>query len=175
MPLKPRSLLKIIKVKGGYKCGYCERAYSAQCSVYRHMKVHTGETACNICMKVFSSVELLQSHKYFHYGETICIQCRRAFTTALGLFLVETVYRSLPTGSSLKPVDDRRSKVVTRNGKYICSICEHEFDRYNACWEHVNQHVGITTCHVCSKIFATSFGLKRHLDNVHANLVKKKR
>ncbi|CAB3379591.1 Hypothetical predicted protein [Cloeon dipterum] len=91
------------------------------------------------------------------------------------MLLVRAVYNPERADTRSPKFGDERRKVVSRNGRYVCSICEVDFDRYNQCWEHVNQHVGVTTCHVCAKIFATTHSLRRHLTQVHANLVKKKK
>ena len=54
-----------------YKCKYCDRDYTAQGDLNKHLRIHLGENiyACDECPKTFKYKAELRHHKSVHFKE----------------------------------------------------------------------------------------------------------
>lgn len=66
-----------------YKCEVCDKGFSQQANLVKHVRLHTGERpySCRFCSRTFAQQANLDRHERIHTGVKpyACSQCWRAF------------------------------------------------------------------------------------------------
>ena len=70
---------------GPYKCIQCDKEFSSNTNLTKHIRIHTGEKLykCNLCEKTFSQQYDLKRHSEIHTGEKLykCNLCEKNIFT----------------------------------------------------------------------------------------------
>ncbi|XP_071060578.1 zinc finger and SCAN domain-containing protein 31-like [Pseudochaenichthys georgianus] len=113
-----------IAVKKQFGCSVCTKSFARKRSIYRHMRIHTGEKphSCSVCEKAFSQYIDLKRHMTIHTGEKpfSCSVCKKAFSQR----------------GSLK----EHLRVHTGEKPHICSVCKKAFSRSGNLKTHMRVH-----------------------------------
>ncbi|CAB3367191.1 Hypothetical predicted protein [Cloeon dipterum] len=67
------------------------------------------------------------------------------------------------TSLTLKAGETLSSKVIRRDGKFICSICFKSFNFNEPCLNHLHVHLGNTKCKICGRVLSCVTSLKHHM------------
>ncbi|XP_066988365.1 oocyte zinc finger protein XlCOF6-like isoform X1 [Macrobrachium rosenbergii] len=69
--------------KKPFSCPVCERSFSHQSALKKHIRIHTGEKpfTCSVCQRSFSESSNLKTHMRTHTGEKpyTCSICQKSF------------------------------------------------------------------------------------------------
>ena len=131
-----------------YVCDVCDKTFSFQSRMERHMRTHTNERpfVCEICQRSFKELGKLKEHRLSHSGDLphTCDICSKKF---IYLSLLKTHMRS-----------------HTGERPFTCEVCKRRF----AGSKHLSQHMLRHTrrrfpCQLCSKNFVRSDTLKTHM------------
>ena len=132
-----------------HKCDQCDKLFSCNSKLIRHMKVHNSTEKrykCDQCKASFRRKPDLRSHYQLHSGKKPfqCDQCDKAFNTNSAL----TVH-----------------KYRRHSGAHKCDQCERAFQFEAALAKHFRQHMGKKAYHCdhCGKTFAHRAKFKLHL------------
>ena len=160
-----------------YKCPQCEKSFSGQSSLSRHIKTHSNEKPfkCEPCNKVFSRLSSLKRHQGSHSGERPfkCTVCGWTFLQNSDLKIHERTH----TGEKPFPCDrcerafgcKKRLKAHYRKHTgekpYKCPQCEKSFSMRKNVIQHIRIHTGERpfTCEVCKNKYRHQHTLKKHM------------
>ncbi|XP_034054397.1 zinc finger and SCAN domain-containing protein 5B-like [Gymnodraco acuticeps] len=113
-----------IAIKKQFGCSVCTKSFARKRSIYRHMRIHTGEKphSCSVCEKAFSQYIDLKRHMTIHTGEKpfSCSVCKKAFSQR----------------GSLK----EHLRVHTGEKPHSCSVCKKAFSRSGNLKTHMRVH-----------------------------------
>lgn len=146
-----------------FKCGFCHKTYKSRQSLKEHFRVaHSSNRmlfVCVTCGKRFTARSTLKMHIKTHNGERqfACSNCPKTYTRASYLRAHSLVH----TGQE-KP------------RPFSCSHkdCERRFPTKHSLRVHIaHTHTSERPhkCNICSKGFATTTGLKIHIES-HSNM-----
>ncbi|GIY13464.1 hypothetical protein CDAR_193291 [Caerostris darwini] len=131
-----------------YNCSFCDKTYSIDSSLQRHVRNHTGDGLypCTECSKSFTCCSSLRDHLRTHTGEKPfkCTKCGKCFTRSTNL----------------------RDHLRTHTGEkpFKCTKCDKCFTRSTNLRDHLRTHTGEKyACNKCSKRYIRNFDLKRHM------------
>ncbi|KAF0312960.1 Zinc finger and SCAN domain-containing protein 31 [Amphibalanus amphitrite] len=170
-----------------HPCDQCPRQFRSAIALSTHRAVHRGETRCHLCGVVYCSRWYLRNHLASRHGITASPSgAGTAPQTAAGAGTAPYTTAGvgapphLPTGAPSPVGRLGRSWLpswVTAPSaaaaasadsalRIHCPTCGRDFTQASYS-QHVAMHRGRTTCHVCQAVYATRFGLRRHLAQRH--------
>jgi len=136
-----------------YSCLQCQKRFSSQNTLRRHMNIHRCKYRCTECGKCFERKEHLVRHGRSHSGEKPfeCIVCGRRFTQLSDLV--------------------RHNRIHGSEKPYICYMCDRAFRRLENLQVHIRVHTGEKPykCLLCSKSFCQSGDLQKHICRMHSS------
>ena len=136
------------KVKRPFRCGLCDKSFTEQDNLMKHMMTHTGQKPykCEYCSSRFTTRYDCMKHVRVHTGEKPyhCKQCGKAFARKENF----TVHQKL-----------HDSKM-----EHVCRICNKAFAVKAYLKVHLRRHSAVKKykCDQCNKAFTTSLSLKWH-------------
>jgi KRAB domain-containing zinc finger protein len=131
-----------------FACCECDRRFSWQSHIERHMKVHTGDRpfTCYACDKQFAQIGNLNTHVRTHTGDRpyTCDACGKRFSRIDNLNTHQRIH------SSDRP--------------YRCVLCPKAFLLPQQHAAHMRHHSGEKPyhCNECGRTFAQPQGLSKH-------------
>ncbi|KAI8120655.1 Zinc finger protein 324B [Lucilia cuprina] len=140
-----------VKTKN-FKCTYenCEKAYSGQRQLQRHMRlVHIRGACfvCDICGSRQRDKIALADHMRSHTGERpfACSLCARRFMTKSRLGEHKACHET--------------------ERKHVCEVCGKNFNRAKALYHHKHLHLDVKkfVCKLCGAAYAQCAGLSAHM------------
>lgn len=138
-----------IKTQTAIKCEVCDKTFSKNFSLTRHMLLHTGEKkfSCKLCSYKFIQKSDLDRHKATHSNAMLfqCKQCDRKFKTKKNLSC------HLPTHTTDRPFE--------------CKICLKTFRTERTLKFHGGLHKDQKpyNCDLCGAGFSAKPYIKAHL------------
>ncbi|CAH1105315.1 unnamed protein product [Psylliodes chrysocephalus] len=165
-------------------CGICQKVFTHQYTLMRHLPTHTDERKfqCITCGKAFRQMSTLSQHRAIHSTERpyICEICQKTFNR------VSTLISHRKTHTGLKPhrchlctkafhqKGNLRNHIFTHTNErpYKCDICGNGFNQMSnlMCHKlkaHQKTEKPKYVCHVCGKSFAKRVGLRQHEQYTH--------
>ena len=107
-----------------FKCRYCDKAFSIQGNLIKHIRIHTGEKPfkCAFCMAAFANPSNLTRHVRTHTGEKPykCLVCERWFRASSNLRSHQRTHFKYPP--------------------YKCNICQEKFSMVIPYRLHLKSH-----------------------------------
>ena len=173
-----------------YHCSECEKTFSTEVNLKRHMRVHTAAgIACELCFKKFAYQSTLHQHMLSHtvdseksFGDSDvtafgCSVCNTSYTSTVALNEhimthwtdnVGSVYKCQLCSEQFELVAALESHVsdVHTAGqlRYECSDCEKSFNSEINLKLHMRIHTDdVLLCTICSKTFVFPSALKYHM------------
>jgi len=143
-----------------YSCSQCEKRFSAQKKLRRHMNIHTSRYKCRECGRCCQSNNALVVHWRSHSEEKSfeCTVCSKRYFTTSDLA--------------------RHSRFHTGEKPYECRLCDKAFSRAGTLNSHMRVHTGdrhtekdCYSCTQCGKRFSRQNELCRHV-NIHSGRYK---
>ncbi|CAL8098055.1 unnamed protein product [Orchesella dallaii] len=132
------------------KCVFCDKTYSTNGELVRHIKYHTGEKpfSCSICEKAFVLQYQLRSHIGAHKKLYSCSTCGKNYAKQAGLNRHKL----------------RHSNTDPR--QYTCDYCCAKFLDASNVRSHVNevhQKIRPFSCEICGKYFSRAWSRNVHV------------
>ncbi len=151
-----RTLLLDHKCKkpGEFQCDRCEKSYSRQCDLTRHMDVHINlRFKCDKCGKGFATRPEMREHALAHKPQTQlhqCKECSKKFKLKSALD-----NHMLSHGADEKP--------------HKCNQCKMKFKRKSSLYLHMRSHEkeDLLDCDLCDEVFDSKERLMAHKKEEH--------
>ncbi|XP_061526070.1 oocyte zinc finger protein XlCOF22-like isoform X2 [Phycodurus eques] len=160
-----------------WKCSHCDKAFSKQTDLKKHMRWHTGERPfmCSDCGQTFLKKGHMTTHTRTHTGEKpfSCSVCSKSFSVPFGLvqhmrthtgekpFSCSVCHKRFAYQISLM----RHASTHTGEKPHSCSVCNTSFRLRSALITHMRTHTGEKpfSCSVCDKSFCANSTLRNHM------------
>ncbi|KAK8764588.1 hypothetical protein V5799_032806 [Amblyomma americanum] len=166
-----------------WKCTACSTTLPSWSSLARHRRIAHGETwECPICSKVLSCKSSLDRHHQLVHTERQPLKCPHCHKTFGWKQTLDEHIRShtgeRPFACHLCPYKFahraalwRHLRSHTNDRRFSCHLCPNSFLSRDNLTRHLRSHakVKMYECSVCSARLSTSYGLGRHLVNMHNN------
>ena len=127
-------------------CSQCEKSFSSQCKLRRHMNIHASKYQCSVCGRCFDNSSNLAVHRRSHSGEKPfeCTVCNKRFTASSHLV--------------------SHSRIHSGEKPYKCHVCDKAFSESGNLNTHMRVHTGEKPykCSLCDKSFSRSSNLQMH-------------
>lgn len=140
-------------------CSECNRSFSKNCHLRRHMSVHNMEYefVCKICQYRYASLKLLKKHRTTKHisGPYKCPDCPLVLE---------------------KHSDLVRHSVIHMEKQFKCDVCDKRFKTQATTTRHMHfKHPDVLPykCQICDKAFRVESHLSDHI-NVHLGQKKHK-
>lgn len=151
-----------LKHSVNFKCEYCDKKFSNNFNLKRHLFIHTLQTPykCDLCDAKFSRRDKLKAHIMIH-------TCEKPFTCdACGLNYRTKEKLNFHQQRSCNNDDSSDSEKYKR--KYSCDVCFKTFTLVSSLNTHMQLHTDDRViCNLCGKPYATEKKLKEHQLKVH--------
>ncbi|XP_065348636.1 protein jim lovell-like isoform X2 [Cloeon dipterum] len=124
------------------------------------------ELECEWCGKAYRQHKRLLNHvAAFHPNDEIAPPAPAATPVEKQETKTRSSRSDLATLTSLtlKAGETLSSKVIRRDGKFICSICFKSFNFNEPCLNHLHVHLGNTKCNICGRVLSCVTSLKHHM------------
>ncbi|XP_073831434.1 uncharacterized protein [Musca autumnalis] len=171
---KPRSDFK----KGNFPCNTCEKVFSTQARLDRHMPMHSPDRpyACEICKYRFQSSCRLRGHMLKHTEDENgrekgfeCPDCSRRFERKSSLSVHRSQVHAHKT-ININTATTTSSSTPSSQFSYPCKVCQRNFISLRWLTEHIkNKHneVKLHKCTKCHKAFLLHSHLLEHSTRYH--------
>lgn len=156
-PILPSLLSKGSEVQpteNGYtQCEYCQKTFSSNMSLQRHMRTHEGKRThkCSHCSRSFYDQSSYTRHMRSHNGEKKhkCDQCSMAFNKRSAL--------------------EVHIRTHTGERPFVCEFCGKGFSISGNLHRHILIHTGHRPykCGKCPRAFNNPSHLARHISSFH--------
>ncbi|XP_046380516.2 uncharacterized protein LOC124151881 [Haliotis rufescens] len=161
-----------IHARGGYKCSLCEKVFSFQSWLKRHLKrAHDSipsqtsskrQHQCKICRQAFSKkVHMLNHMKFSHKVRT---PQQTSSTCNQGESVLESACLDKSRGSDIQ---NGILKQGTSTQSYPCPECDKTFTNWNKLFQHkrsAHKKLKINhCCSICNKRFSSQNVLRKHV------------
>lgn len=166
-----------------HHCKICDKNFTKQFSLNRHMQLHTGEKnhKCPICRKAFIQKTDMLRHETTH-SELLnfqCTTCDKRFKTKKNLtchLITHSVDRPFKCRHCEKAFKVKRLWVFHEGlhmdlKPYNCDICGKGFPAKPYIKSHLKTHIDEKpfSCPVCKVCFKRNYDLSFHVRNRHPN------
>ena len=165
------------------KCPECEKSFSHQISLKRHLKEHTVELKyiqCDIENCEFKTLRKdtwwrhrRRIHKVFNMNfvalrdsgkssDYICKMCKENFKSDANLFESHLVSKACRT----------KMHNINNDGRYQCDLCPSSYTTKNGLTTHMiwkHKPAQVFSCDACNKTFYNQYSLKRHVKGLHGS------
>lgn len=155
-PELPEDDAKVDTEKKPFACSACDQRFSRIVGLKLHSRLHNTQNLyyCSLCGKMFAYKQWLRKHMLIHHSskEHSCEQCGRGFRS---LFLLD-MHKKLMGGTCTKPKLQTSSRAGHNGWKQMCKYCSKRFALSSRLAKHVrNVHpeAEVFTCDVCDKGF----------------------
>lgn len=89
--------------------------------------------------------------------------------TPLNIFAGSPLKMQISTGNTVMS-----EQILKLNGLFVCGLCQESFINRVSCFNHLNIHMGTTTCSWCSKVLSSKQRLSEHLAKHYSRVQCKK-
>lgn len=144
-----------------FKCRYCDKAFSIQGNLIKHIRIHTGEKPfkCDFCTAAFANPSNLTRHIRTHTGEKPykCLHCERRFRASSNMRSHQHTHFKYPP--------------------YKCNVCQEKFKLVNRYRLHLKSHQnqqGSNNVQVNTNNFSGTQVNAEKLNNQNASLLSHK-
>ncbi|XP_068612672.1 zinc finger protein ZFMSA12A-like [Brachionichthys hirsutus] len=164
-------------------CTVCDRAFSCQTQLLRHLQGHSAAGAqprysCRFCDHAFSGVTQLRIHQRTHaFRSYRCERCSKTYSSLSGLHSHQASHggdgggggRFLcpQCGKRFKTRDGLEGHLRTHTGErpHRCPYCPKDFTALAGLNVHVRRHTGERpyVCTVCGKGWPSGGDLQKHM------------
>ena len=152
-PLEKNDKNKSPNVNQSFQCSVCNKCYSTEPSLRRHLNVHLGITdkpsfSCTQCEKTFSRADSLKVHEQKHYSSVRfqCGKCDKSFS-----------YKGSLT--------HHMNSFCGNDKSFHCNQCDKKFTSKYFLKCHEQIHGESLPCSQCYKSFKGIIRLRHHLRN----------
>lgn len=136
-----------------FKCSKCDKSFSCNAKLERHMRVHSGVKpyTCEYCGKSFAYSTSCRRHERTHVeGKPFkCSHCQKAFSDSTNM--------------------KAHIRIHTGEKPYRCTICGREFSHSSSLKSHHRTHTGEKPfrCQHCGTCFGHLSTLRKHGMRAH--------
>lgn len=164
-----------------HHCKICDKHFSKQFSLNRHMQLHTGEKnhKCNICRRAFIQKTDMERHETTHSDKLNfeCTLCEKRFKTKKNLtchLITHSVDRPYKCTYCEKDFKVKRlwrfhEGLHKETKPYNCDICGKGFPAKPYIKSHLKTHIDDKpfVCTICNFGFKRNYDLNFHIRNQH--------
>lgn len=167
---------KTVKI---WECGICNKDFSHNCTLIRHLRTHSEDRSfkCRECEKSFRQLSTLTQHKAIHSTERpfVCDLCERSFNRISTLISHKKIHsgdkpykceyceKSFHQKGNLK----NHLFIHTNARPYMCNLCKRGFNQMSnlVCHQkkfHPKDNSTVWNCSICFMAFEKQSGLRSH-------------
>lgn len=171
-------------IEKSHHCKICDKNFTKQFSLNRHMLLHTGEKPhkCNICRRAFIQKTDMERHETTHSDvlNFQCTMCDKRFKTKKNLtchLVTHSVNRPYKCSYCEKDFKVKRlwrfHEGLHKDTKpYNCDICGKGFPAKPYIKSHLKTHIDEKpfVCSICNFGFKRNYDLNFHVRNQHQKI-----